>query len=336
MPSFSQWLLVLPLIGLVLLAIGAARVWRLDRLTAIFMLLVWPIGAYALAKYWDEKTHNPRQPLLASLAAFLLWACVHGLMALFAPTHGGGEVVDWGQYQNDENSAAAIAARKRRAQVIANLPRRSGLVSLPNLPIALQVPTHFRFIDRAALLEAFAGTSDAPADSTVGWFVHERVDLNAARAWHVQVDYLGDGYVASSGFAEASGDALIARAREVARQLASAGGGASSEPVGFAELPTFDSRAARANWVIARTQPDSEVQTLDCHAVQLGRRGLVSFSMRAVEPRRQELCLRSVRLLSTHAFFGPGQTYAERARTLDRDAPYTLIDLITGAYRLAH
>lgn len=323
-------LLALPVVGGLLYLLGAARVWRSNHLVAILMVFFWPVGVYALFKYWGEKQDSPRTPLLLALGAFALWGGLLGWNVTHAPPQVADEE-DMAEPAEDDGGDA-IANRVRRSIAIANLRRQTGSVDIPDAPVSIEVPEHFRFIDRASLLNAFVGSAGMPDDTTVGWLVHERVDLTAKGAWHVEVDYLGDGYVASNDFA-ASGATMLARTQAAARKVAG-GDDDVAQLQRFAEAPTFDPAAARVSWVEEWSRGESP--TLDCHAIQLGRKGAMLFSITDAAATRQELCLRSVRMLAAHAHFGPGQTYADHSRALDRNAPYVLTDLVTGQYFADH
>jgi len=329
MPAMTSLLFALPTIGGLIYLFGAARVWRLNRAVAALMVVLWPIGVYALFKYWGERKGGPRALLLSAFAAFAACGALLGWNLAHVPQPVSADM-DGLDVPTDVVDSDGVAGRAKRAMAIAKLRRRTGSVDIPDVPVSIDVPVHFRFIDRAALLNAFAGGDDEPGDNTVGWLVHERVDLSSDQAWHVEVGYLGDGYVASNDFAATGGDALLARAQDAARKLADGEDGAQLQR--FAEAPTFDPAAARVNWVEELSLPGRASPMLACHAVQLGRKGAVLFSIAGADATRQELCLRSVRMLAAHAHFGPGQTYADHSRTLDRNAPYVLADLVAGAY----
>jgi len=320
----------LPLISYLLYLLAVVRVWRRNYIDGIFMFFFWPLALYALIKYWGEKDSGPRTPLLIALAIMGVWGSFIGWSFMHVPAHVAADDYE-AMSPVDEGSGDTIADHVKRSVAIANLRRQTGSVDIPDAPVSIDVPAHFRFIDRASLLNAFSGTSDEPDDSTIGWLVHERVDLSSDQAWHVEVDYLGDGYVASSDFATVGGDALLARAQDAARKLAE-GDDEGAQLLRFAEAPTFDPASARVNWVEEVSQNGHGSPTLDCYAIQLGRKGAVFFSIVDAAAKRQELCLRSVRMLAAHAHFGPGQTYADHSRALDRNAPYTLTDLVSGSY----
>jgi uncharacterized membrane-anchored protein len=327
-------LFALPFVSAGLYLIGVVRVWRRSYIEGFLMVFFWPIGFYALFKYWGEKEDSPRTPLLLALAVFAAWASFIGWGFLHTPTQVASDDTEM-MSPAEDGGGDTIADHVKRSVAIANLRRQTGSVDIPGAPVSIDVPAHFRFIDRASLLNAFSGTDDEPDDGTIGWLVHERVDLSSDQAWHVQVNYRGDGYIASNDFATAGGDALLAHAQDAARKVATdAADGV--QLLRFAEAPTFDPATARVNWVEEVSQNGHRSPALDCYAIQLGRKGAVFFSIVDAAVKRQELCLRSVRMLAAHAHFGPGQTYADHSGALDRKAPYTLTDLVTGEYFADH
>lgn len=322
-------IILLWLVFLACYLIAVVRTWRSSALWAVLMLLLLPAGVYVLIKHWSEQG-GPSRPLLAAFAAFALaFGLGHRLAPQIAIDQLEGEVDS--QTVTGPESEDEVSRSARRARALSTLSRQVGAVTIAETPIAIDVPTHFQFIDRAALMQAFQGTIDEPDETTVGWFVHERVDLTNRRAWHVEVDYLGDGYVPSSGFASVSADALRARVQSGLDQMAQLEGDDPTLISGYAELPTYDPRTARATWVQTMVPHGRGAPELDCHAVQLGRKGVVLLSITAIAPSRQELCLRSVRMLAAHTQFGRGQEYADYSRMLDRKAPYDLAGLITGS-----
>lgn len=324
-------LLLLLACGLGLYLYGIALVWRRDRLTAVFALLLPPLGLFALAKYWGERANNPRWYLLGGL---VLLALAGGLFGWHVLATQQREEADWLRSHDADEARRVASARARRARALTSLVRSQGKVEIAGAATGITVPQHFRFIDRSELERAFAGTSDAPAADTIGWFVHERVDLTAANAWYVRVTWRGDGYVAARGLASVDTATLLAAMRRLRQPDPTATQEQEQTPQahGFADLPTFDPQTARATWVVALARPRSEEQVLECQAVQLGRKGLVLFTIENMAAARAELCLRSVRLLAANVYFGVGQSHAEHSRMLDRNAPYGLAELITGEY----
>ncbi|HEU4663173.1 MAG TPA: DUF2167 domain-containing protein [Dokdonella sp.] len=322
-------LVALPVVAALLYLLAIVRVWRTEQMLAILMLVCWPVGLYALVKYWGEKEAGVRTPLLASFVLVALWAGAIAWGASYQPPDEPMAADDDTQEPADDG----IGAQVRRSVALANLPLRSGLVDIPVAKASIEVPAHFRFIDRDALQSAFAGTEDEPEAGTVGWLVHERVDLAAKHAWHVDVDYLADGFVSDETFAAQSRETLLAAGQRATKALSDQQDAGEPEfsLVDFAETPRLDPASHTATWVeeIAYAGKGAH-HALDCYGVRLGRSGALVFSISDALPSQRELCLRSVRLLAGRSSFERGQTYADRSRLLDRKAGYDLVALVTG------
>ncbi|MBA8882200.1 DUF2167 domain-containing protein [Dokdonella fugitiva] len=326
---FPALLLVVVAVAAGLLYVFAAvRVWRSEPRLALAMLLVWPVGAYVLARYWNREEEGVRVPLLAAFGVFALWL---GFFALRPGEVAPGAVAGGGDAM-DATADAHGAAQRRRA--LAHVATSRGRVDMPVAKASIVVPEHFRFIDRVALQRAFAGSGDGPGPRTVGWLVHERVDLAAEDAWYVDVEHFADGFVSDESFAGQSRETLLAAGQRATKALSDRqeAGEAEFSLVDYVETPRLDASRHTVAWVeeIAYTGKHA-YHALDCHAVRLGRSGVLAFSITGIAPARRELCLRSVRLLAGRSSFEPGQTYADRSRLLDRKATYDLVALVTGA-----
>jgi len=326
-------LVVMPVVAGLLYLLATVRVWRSNSMLAVLMLLFWPVGVYALVRYWGEKEEGVRVPLLAAFAVFGVWV---GFIA-WGASHAPPEAAMLAE-QEDESAPAedeGIGAQVRRSVALANLPMSSGRVDIPVAKASIDVPMHFRFIDRDALQRAFAGTDDAPGPQTVGWLVHERVDLTAKNAWHVDVDHLADGFVSDESFAGQSRETLLAAGQRATKAMSDQqeAGEPEFSLVDYVETPRLDASLHTAAWVeeIAYAGKGAH-RALDCYSVRLGRSGVLLFSVVDTVPARRELCLRSVRLLAGRSSFEPGQTYADRSRLLDRKAKYDLVALVTGSF----
>ncbi|MGN6519347.1 MAG: DUF2167 domain-containing protein [Dokdonella sp.] len=327
-------LVALPVVGGLLYLLAAVRVWRTEQMLAMVMLLFWPAGLYVLVKYWGEKEAGVRTPLLASVIVIAAWV---GILA-WGASHVPPEVEMIADGEEEQATAAAddgIGAHVRRSVALANLPMRSGLVDIPVAKASIEVPAHFRYIDRADLQLAFAGSDDEPGPQSIGWIVHERVDLSAKDAWHVDVDYLADGFISDETFAAQSRETLLAAGQRATRALSDQqeAGEPEFSLVDYAEMPRLDPASHVATWVeqIAYSGKGTR-HSLDCYSVRLGRTGALMFSISDTGVARRELCLRSVRLLAGRSSFERGQTYADRSRLLDRKAKYDLVGLVTGAF----
>lgn len=325
-------LAALPLVAGLLYLLALVRVWRSNQVLAIVMLLFWPAGLYALVRYWNEKDEGVRMPLLAAFAVFAVWL---GFLA-WGLTYQPPAAAQMAQDGNDEEETPAdddgIGARVRRSVALANLPSSSGRVDFPSAHASIDVPAHFRFIDRDALVKAFAGTDEEPGEQSIGWLVHERVDLTAQDAWHVDVDRLADGFISDDTFASQSRETLLAAAKQATRTLSDQqdAGEPGYSLVGYPELPRLDSASHSVAWVAEIAYDGKPQHVLDCTAIKLGRNGALVYSISEIDPSRRELCLRSVRLLAGRSAFEKGRTYADRSRLLDKKADYDLVALVTG------
>ena len=328
-------LLLLSLAGLIYL-FTVTRVWQASRKLAVGMMLFMPTGLYVLVRYWNDREIGVRVPLLAAFAMFgVSWV-------LLAPDLRRLEV-----YANEADAGAmspapkarvadAVDDRLRLSIALAKLPQRGGRVEIEPAKAAIEVPPHFRFVDRAGLLALYAEIGTEPEPSSVGWLVHEDVDLGADDAWFVEVEWLGDGYVRENGFAARPSERMLAEAQSAIAQLSARQG---EEAQGFSlvryvEEPAFDAGRDSATWVEELAYAGDAEHRLDCYAAKLGRGGALLFSILEVGMRRQELCLRSVRLAAGRTHFDPGQTYADHSSLFDRKAKYDLAAVVSGAAAL--
>jgi uncharacterized membrane-anchored protein len=328
-------LAVLPLVSGLLYLLAAVRVWRSNQLLAVLMLLFWPIGLYALVRFWKEDDEKVRMPLLGSFVViaawigFLAWGFSHQ-----APPPENTLVEESDESDSTGSEDGGIADKVRHSIAIANLERRSGRVELGKAHAAIEVPEHFRFIDRDALVKAFAGTEGEPDSHLLGWLVHERVDLAADDAWHIDVHALDEGFIADDSFAALPREALFAAAQRETEKYSDdrAPGEPAFKLVRFAEAPRLDTATHSVTWVEELAYVGHSTHVLDCTAVKLGRRGALAYSISETGTQNQELCLRSVRLAAGRSSFDAGHAYADHSRLLDHKATYDLIALVTGAF----
>ena len=324
-------LAALPLVAGLLYLLALVRVWRSNQMLAILMLLFWPIGLYALVRYWKEDEDGVRTPLLASFAVLALWLGFIGWGLTYRPP-ASAQMAEDGEEEEAPADDGGIGAQVRRSVALANLPSSTGRVDFPAAHASIDVPAHFRFIDRDALVKAFAGTEDEPGEQSIGWLVHERVDLTAKDAWHVDVDRLAEGFISDDTFASQSRETLLAAAKQATRALSDQqdAGDPSYSLVGYPELPRLDPVGHSVAWVAEIAYDGKPQHVLDCMAIKLGRNGALVYSISEIEASRRELCLRSVRLLAGRSAFEKGQTYADHSRLLDKKAGYDLVGLVTG------
>jgi len=322
-------LLVVPLVACVAYFYAVMRVWRAEPMLALAMLIVWPVGVYVLVRYWKDEEAGLRLPLLVAFGLLAIWlgAVIHG--ASRAPQEDV-DVEDVAQaVPAVPDDADALAANVRRAAGLHSLGGVGGRVDFVGAHASIEVPAHFRFIDRAALAKAYPdGAGDA---QLLGWLVHEKVDLAAKDAWHVDVRRLADGWISDQTLPAQSRETLLAASRQAAAMRAGGEEDAAAYGfVGYRELPRLDADGHWATWVEELAPAQRRTSVLDCHAARLGRDGALLYTVAGMPPSRQELCLRAVRLMAARSGFEHGRRYTDRSRLLDRRAPYDLVGLVTG------
>ncbi|MEO7325106.1 MAG: DUF2167 domain-containing protein [Dokdonella sp.] len=331
---------MLPILAALFYLLSVARVWRTDRTLAIVMLLFWPAGLYALVRYWGEEENNIRVPMVASLGTLAIWC---GMLAW-----GIGHVSEhdrsaaFADAPDEDDPAASKADEKTDDKLhfsiaLAKLPLRSGRIEIAPAHAAIEVPTHFHFIDRASLQTLYADADNGPGDHSIGWLVHESVNLANDDAWFVEITWLDDGYVAENDLGTRARDILLAEAqRATVQQSAQQGDIGSFSLARYAEEPAFDARRHSVTWVEDVAYSGQREHKLDCYAATLGRSGAFLYSINGISMQRQELCLRSVRLTSARTEFASGHTYADHSGLFDHKAKYDLTALVTGAYASKH
>lgn len=207
--------------------------------------------------------------------------------------------------RRQDEAALRSAARK--------LSYQFGSVALVQAHAALQLPVGFRFVPGYSL-PAMSRALGRPfdRDTTLGWVVHDSVDIAAEDAWYVEVEFLKTGLLRPSRrmdllLPQLAGNALAdgSRRRFGTDLLA----------------PTWLQDAGVATWGVqigSDTDPRAEILA----AMPL-RHGVLIFVMHDVAPERFELGLRTTRLLALQTQVEPlgqlGQFDPVRDRVASRD-----------------
>jgi uncharacterized membrane-anchored protein len=330
---------VLPVLAGLFYLLAVVRVWRSNRVLAIVMLFFSPAGLYALLHYWREKDDNPRVPIIASLGSLALWCCLILWGANQVPPEDADaqglveSADDEGASESDDSSN--LTDKLHLSIALANLPHRGGRIEIAPAHASIDVPAHFNFIDRANLQTLYAGSDGGPSEATVGWLVHESVNLADDNAWYVDVAWVGDGFVTEGDLATRTRDALLADAKRATEQI-SEDDGRGYSLVRYAEEPALDETLHSATWVEDLAYTGEAEHKLDCYAAKLGRSGAFLYSINEVSMRRQELCLRAVRLAATRTEFASGHAYSDHSGLFDHKARFDLPALVTGTFVASH
>jgi len=226
---------------------------------------------------------------------------------------------------------APVAVQERPAEIMsyAEAARRAtfnrGNYTREAIGVTIDVPAKFRLISAtdARRLDQARGRSD---DSRgLGWIIHENLALTDPDAWHVGVRWHSDGWVAAAALDPAGLlDVALANKTPTPRVAVSHG-----DLLGYAIAPQFDGQVL--DWAEERVLANSDEHVVDCHAVRLGRRGVVEFTITGMAPKSAALCHTTVRLLATRASFAPGKQYEAAAPAEGLRAPYTIATLATHA-----
>jgi uncharacterized membrane-anchored protein len=326
----------LPLLGGLFYLLAVAKVFRDSVLLGLVMLLFWPAGIYAMIRYWGDRDNDIRGRMLTSCVFFGAWTALNlADVTISLPQHNRPSA-SASRLQNGASNADDLDQQLRLATAVATLPLQTGHIEIPQAHATVDVPAHFRFIDRNALEGLYRETGESLDASSVGWLVHESVNLADDNAWLVEIDWYPDGFVREGSVAGVSAEALLIDAKRVTARLAEQqGAGAGDyELVRYAEAPVFDSNGHGATWVEETSTAGQPEHALDCYAVKLGRHGALTFGITDLTLQRQELCLRSVRLAAARTAFSAGHAYTDHWRFFDAAAKYELADLITGAAML--
>lgn len=224
-----------------------------------------------------------------------------------------------------------IAAQERPPEVLsyAEAARRAvfnrGRYTRDAIGVSIDVPSKFRLVNAtdARRLDRSRGRNEDPR--VLAWVIHERLSLADPDAWHVTARWHSDGWV---GTGPLDGPALLEAAHAnktpAPRVLVSQG-----DLIGYAAAPRFEDQVL--DWAEERVLANSDEQVVDCHALRLGRRGVLEFSIVGMPTKSLALCHETVRLLATRSSFLPGKEYPPAAPAEGLRAPYTVAALATHA-----
>lgn len=201
-----------------------------------------------------------------------------GPRAFVSPAEGPGAVsLPESDAQNAPTAFAAAPAKVARVP-LRELNFRRGNVRLGAAWSRIQVPQHFRFIARHQLGLLAERRGIPVSEQTLGWIVHERVDLNSAHFWFVDVQFHEAGHLAAP--APAPGDSAL----------------------------QWDAASATAIWGQSAA---GESRGFDQSAAKLTRHGAILFRVPGLTAAQRELGLRAARLMASRTEPDQGWTHAE-------------------------
>ena len=338
MPSEIQPVAALPIAAGLLYLLAIGRMWRIRRRWAVVMLVFPPAALYVLTRRWRDRRNNVRLPTFGAMALLALWGCLiaTGIGSAFGTRYGSARRAPLHEAFAADSDSRIEERTLRFAVASANLPYRSGRVELARAHALIDVPAHFHFIAGADLQTLYAGAERDRGRRTLGWLVHESVNLAAPNAWFVKIDWLGDGFIAENDLAVYAHQALLADAQHAAMQRSNLQGDVAMRfsLIRYAEPPAFDAARHGVTWVEELAYANRSEHRLDCYAAKLARGGALVYSISAIGMQRQELCLRAVRLAAARTQFVSGYAYTDRWGLFDHNADYDVVELVTGVAAL--
>ncbi len=218
--------------------------------------------------------------------------------------------------------------------VVDRLPFQRRNVRLAHSYTNIDIPQHFRFVDRPALRDLFYARGRGLPDAVSGLIVHESVELRSQDPWLVLIRWLPIGNVAADRANRWNTAEMLDAAQRQGRLRRATGLAADQGSVtlaGFVEAPVFDTASQRLTWVERLDPLSGGEPRLDCHAVRLARRGVLWFTIESIAASRQELCLRTVRLMADRAVFDERYRHRDYNSTTDRKAEKSINQLVEQA-----
>jgi len=340
---FARFAAILVLVWIITIALHIWCVVKVARSSGLYAaaVLFLPFANYfALFSYWGDDDSDIRKPMAYShllwlLTLIFLWTFgqkqIATLVALdqqASAAIAGSESADYPQYEGE-----ARAVSKRYRELVGALKKEYGSVELKRIKATLNVPKHFRFIS-AESLTALGNEFDIGIDDeTLGWLVHERIDLAASDSWHIEVHWDGQGFSSEADFATRPAKDFLAEAQRLSVKLSRRNAEAGMKQYSFMGLPSQPQWLASeriATWVEDLVWEGETEHTLDCYALRQARYGVLVFFIVDQPLTRQELCLSAVRLGARSIRFAPAQDVNERNPQRDRQSSYVLADYVTG------
>jgi hypothetical protein len=224
-----------------------------------------------------------------------------------------------------------VAAQERPPEVLsyAEAARRAvfnrGRYTRDAIGVNIDVPSKFRLISAADARRLDQSRGRTEDSHGLAWIIHEKLNLADPDAWHISARWHSDGWVGTGPLDGATLlDAALANKTPAPHVVVSQG-----DLIGYAVAPQFDGQVL--DWAEERVLVNSDEQVVDCHAVRLGRRGVLEFSIVGMPTKSLALCHETVRLLAARSSFLPGKEYPPAPPAEGLRASYTLASLATHA-----
>jgi len=334
---FAGVLTILWLVIFVMHVWCVVKVARSSQLLAVAVFFVPFVSYFALVKFWGDEDSDIRKPMAYLHGATLLgWVFIlsMAMKAVDVPTSGWPSPDSEGQLgAGSADRASAQGPSLRYRELMSALKKEFGQVELPRIQASLAVPKHFRFISSASLESVGREFDLGLSADTLGWLVHERVDLGGSDAWWVELRWDGEGFAPEADFASTlPKDFLVDSQRASVRlsQRNAQDGFPQFSVMTHPASPQWLAAEKIATWVEELAWEGASSRSVDCYALKQARAGVLAFAVFNQPLSRTELCLLAVRLGARSVKFAPTADVSARDARRDKLSAYVLADYVTG------
>jgi uncharacterized membrane-anchored protein len=241
-------------------------------------------------------------------------------------------------------AAAAVAALDStqradsvaKAEFMARLVRRSGLIELDGGMAKIDLPTTLSFLDHKSaklLLENGWGNPPGAADDVIGMIIPTDTDPLGEESWGIVIEFNDDGYVSDKDAAELDFNKMLKdmqAATEESNKMRAEEGYETVKLLGWAESPKYDAQTHKIFWAKELAFEGNDGNTLNYAVRILGRRGVLELNAVAGMNRLDAIRTEVASLLPA-VEFNEGHRYTDYVAGSDKVATYGLMGLVAGA-----
>lgn len=296
-----------------------------DRRWAIPTFLFYPLGIVPLVRNWGHPRFDIKFPYLGAWLVSLV-----SIMVLWGEASDIAQDYDVRLSPIDFVEMDPIDRQVMRDRTISQLRRRRGQVELAPLPVSMNVPQNFYFLDLENTRNLATAFGLEAERDTVGLMIHKSIEL--ARLdygpWVIWMSYQFDRRL-DWGEPENWNPDLIAGLTQRYTAIAASAYEDPWEFLEFAVQPQIDPELHLVTWAEHTRFISDGAEFVDCYAVRAGRRGYFFISVTDMEVTDEELCFRAARLAASSIEFTDGQGFDDHY-WFEGSTEYSLMDLVTG------
>ncbi len=353
-----QGLLILYVVSFVLGIVIVVRVWRASALDGVLTLFIPFYVFYSLYKYWGDKDHDIRWPLLAQVmvSGMLFWVIMHAAPTKLDPNSpavaqeqgADDDEADAGTASSHAGGSAPTAAPAKTAanstmlgvsQPAEEAPRRATPAELKRLAeifsfqrgrlvreavgMSFDIPRGQHLLAGADARRADTALSGENDTHLIGWMIPADKNVNDANLHIVRLRWRHDGLVGADS-APLDPAALLAAAQAQTRVPRLSGSGGTL--LGYDVAP--ERQGSTVVWSEERQLEGSSTSVFDCHALRLARKGVLELSIVGADAKAAKTCTDELRTLAAGVRFDAGADYPAQIQG-ERAAMYSLAGLVT-------